>query len=108
MIKGQEEVRSAYQDERVARAYVSTRFTSPLGAMLHARQVRVLRRLIRDYSIREAVEIAPGPARLTIDIAPLLDRVTLVDSSEEMLNEAALRLGERGLSGRTRLVQGDA
>jgi ubiquinone/menaquinone biosynthesis C-methylase UbiE len=108
MIKGQEDIQKAYQDELVAREYVSTRFVSPLGAMLHSRQARTLQRVIRNHSIREAVEIAPGPARLTVDIAPLLDRVTLVDSSKEMLNEAARRLGERGLSGRTRLVLGDA
>jgi SAM-dependent methyltransferase len=108
MIKGQEELRKAYQDDRVAQEYVAERFTSPLGAMLHARQTGVLRQLIRDRSIRRAAEIAPGPARVTVDIAPLLDQVTVVDASAQMLAQARSRLSQRGVANRVRLIQADA
>jgi ubiquinone/menaquinone biosynthesis C-methylase UbiE len=108
MIKGRDELQKAYQDDRVAREYVGRRFVSPLGAMLHARQTRVVQQLIRDHAIQQAAEIAPGPARVTVDIAPLLQRVTLVDASSQMLQEARRNLAQRGTAARTTFVQGDA
>ena len=108
MIKGQGELRRAYQDDRVAREYVDQRFTSPLGAMLHARQTRVLRALIGAQGIGRVAEIAPGPARLTVDVARLLKTVTLIDASAQMLGEARSRLAARHLADRVRLVQADA
>jgi SAM-dependent methyltransferase len=108
MISGREHLRDAYRVEQVAREYVARRFRSPLGALLHARQIGVLHQLIRDRAIEEAVEIAPGPARLTVDVAPLLKRVTLLDASAEMLHEARRRLGDAGLGARAGFVQTDA
>ena len=56
MIKGHDAIRQAYRDETVAREYVDTRFREPLGALLHARQVAAVRRLIGaktlDYGAR--------------------------------------------------------
>ena len=108
MIKGREGLQRAYQDAGVAHAYVARRFRSPLGALLHARQARAIRRVIRRQGITRAVELAPGPARLTVDTAPILDRVTLIDASSEMLVEARRRLDARGLSGRLHYVRADA
>ena len=108
MIKGQEEVRKAYQDERIAREYVSQRFAAPLGAMLHARQARVLHHLIHRHNLTRVAEVAPGPARVTVDIAPLLQQVTLIDASAQMLAEARERLASRGLAEHARLVRADA
>jgi len=108
MISGQENIRKAYQDERVAGEYVARRFQTPLGALLHARQTRAVRDLIRAEHIERAVEIAPGPARLTVDVAPALKHVTLVDASGQMLAEARKRLAAGGLAARAGLVQADA
>lgn len=108
VISGRDDLQKAYQDDRVAREYVDRRFRQPLGALLHDRQVGAVRKLIRDQAIERAVEVAPGPARLTVDIAPLLKHVTLIDASAEMLQEARRRLDERGLSGRAQLIQADA
>lgn len=110
MIGGREDLQKAYQDDRVAREYVATRFTSPLGALLHARQAGVVARVIREQAIERAAEIAPGPARLTVDVAPLLKRVTLFDASAQMLHEARRRLADRGVSAahQVQFVQADA
>jgi SAM-dependent methyltransferase len=108
MIKGQQPLQQAYQDETVARDYVATRFVSPLGAVLHQRQVALVRRVIAEEHSRSAIEIAPGPARVTVDVVDALERVTLVDSSKQMLDEAAQRLAARGLRDKATLVQGDA
>jgi SAM-dependent methyltransferase len=105
---GPAEIQKAYQDDRVAREYVSRRFQTPLGALLHRRQVRVVKRLIRDQAIEHAVELAPGPARLTVDIAPLVESVTLIDASAEMLTEARRRLDDRGSGGHARFLRADA
>ena len=37
-------------------------------------------------------EIAPGPARLTVDVAPFLREITLIDTSLQMLHEARHRM----------------
>jgi ubiquinone/menaquinone biosynthesis C-methylase UbiE len=108
MITGRDELQQAYQDDRVAREYVDRRFVAPLGALLHAGQRRAIRDVIRAHAIREAIEIAPGPARLTVDISPLLERVTLIDASVQMLGEARRRLIARGTAARVRFVQADA
>lgn len=108
MYTGPAQIRRAYEDGSVARGYITRRFQTPLGALLHARQVRCLEKLIRQHSIKHAVEIAPGPARLTAEIAPLLSSVTVVDASAEMLEEARRRLAERRVDGRTRFVRADA
>jgi SAM-dependent methyltransferase len=108
VIEGEQRLRTAYQDDRVAREYIAERFRSPFGALLHARQVHVVRKLIRTEAIEGAVELAPGPARLTVDIAPALRRVTLLDSSAQMLSEARRRLADRGLSDRVSFLQADA
>jgi SAM-dependent methyltransferase len=55
-----------------------------------------------------AVEIAPGPARVSVDVVPALKRATLIDASAEMLAEAGRRLDERGLRARATLVRADA
>jgi SAM-dependent methyltransferase len=109
MIKGRQDLKRAYQDERVARDYVAERFLTPLGALLHDRQVSVLRGILAGGGhVRRAVEIAPGPARLTVDIAPSLGRVTVVDASDEMLREARRRLQSAGVTTPVDYVRGDA
>lgn len=108
MIHGQQEIREAYRNETVAREYVSQRFTHPLGAMLHDRQLQRIREVIRQLRPSNVLEIAPGPARLTLPLSPDLPHGgTLVDASPQMLHEAARRLSAAGQRA-WRLVQGDA
>jgi ubiquinone/menaquinone biosynthesis C-methylase UbiE len=108
MIHGQEAIRDAYRDENVARDYVDRRFREPLGAMLHALQLARLREVIGALQPTRVLEIAPGPARLTLDLAADLPQGgTLVDASREMLTQARARLVAVRRSS-WRLVQGDA
>jgi SAM-dependent methyltransferase len=108
MIKGRQELQKAYQDDAVAREYIARRFETPLGMLLHAQQVRAVREVVGTGGHRRALEIAPGPARLTSDLAPLFSSVTLVDASREMLGEARRRLGRPAGTSKVYLVQGDA
>jgi len=110
MIKGHDAIRQAYRDETVAREYVDTRFREPLGALLHARQVAAIRRLIAEKRPSRVLEIAPGPGRLTVDVSKGIDGFVmmpvLVEASAQMLSEARRRLARTSLRWRT--LQGDA
>src|SRR4029453_5622806 len=108
MHTGPADIKKAYQSDRVAREYVARRFQTPLGALLHRRQVRAVQRLIREEAIEHAAEIAPGPARVTVEVAPMLKSVTLIDASAQILAEARLRLAGHGGAAHARFVQADA
>ncbi len=100
-----DEIRDAYRDDGVARDYVAGRFREPLGALLHDRQVAAVRRLLAELSPRRVLELAPGPARLTTDLAPgFTGRVVAIDASFQMLTEARRRLAGGGVQ----FMQGDA
>jgi SAM-dependent methyltransferase len=64
------EIQRAYRGEEAARGYTRARFTTPLNQLLHDRQVRAVRRLIRRARPTRVLEIAPGPGRLTRDVEP--------------------------------------
>ena len=88
MISGVRWIRDAYRDETVARTYVGNRFREPLGALLHARQVSALRRVIERQRPRRTLEIAPGPGRLTAEVARMVGgRGIAVEASAQMLAE---------------------
>ncbi len=102
-----DEIRDAYRDDSVARDYVAGRFREPLGALLHDRQVTAVRRLLAELAPRRVLELAPGPARLTTDLAPgFTGRVVAVDASFQMLSEARRRLAAGGDA--VQFMQGDA
>jgi SAM-dependent methyltransferase len=98
VFQGTEQIRDAYRDEAVARSYVERRFEQPLGRVLHDRQVRTLRALIARERPRRVLELAPGPARVTRDLAGSFDGTGfMIDTSLQMLREARRRMaGIRG------------
>ncbi len=107
MIQGVSEIREAYRDDAVAQDYVAQRFVEPLGALLHDRQAAALKQVIATYAPHHVLEIAPGPARLTVEVAPLLPRpAVVIDASSQMLTEARSRL--RSIGQRASLIEGDA
>jgi SAM-dependent methyltransferase len=107
MIQGVADVREAYRDDAVAAEYVKERFREPLGALLHSRQAGVLRSVIGTIRPAQVLEIAPGPARLTVDVAPLLAAPpVLLDASSQMLAQAKRRLD--AINCPATLMQGDA
>lgn len=108
MISGIDGIRAAYQDAGVARRYVEERFTTPLGALLHDRQSRVLRSVIAARGAPDVLEIAPGPARLTGSVIDVVGRLTLLDASAEMLGEAKLRLSRFAVDTPYTFIRGDA
>ncbi len=64
------EIQQAYRGEEAARGYTRARFATPLNRLLHERQVREVRRLVRRARPARVLEVAPGPGRLTRDVGP--------------------------------------
>ncbi|MCC7087155.1 MAG: class I SAM-dependent methyltransferase [Pirellulales bacterium] len=106
-ISGESAIREAYRDdERVAR-YICDRYDSdPMGRSFCLRQGRILASTIRTLKPSSILEIAPGPARLTVYI-PDVPKAVAIEQSPAMLAAAQKRLSEFGKSHWT-LVEGDA
>ena len=93
-----------YDDPRVVDTYLE-RKAQPLGAVLHARQVAFLNRVIDQLRPGRLLEVAPGPARLSAELRPVPLAVGM-DFSPRMLAEARRRTRtERGPG--WRFVRGD-
>lgn len=106
MFQGVDQIRDAYRKDNVARNYIDERFVEPLGALLHDRQVAALKRVISEHRPASVLEVAPGPARLTTEVANVFTGIgAVMDASAQMLSEAKRRLGD---ASRWRPVQGDA
>lgn len=108
VFRGKNEIRDAYRDPTVAEEYIGRRFLAPLGALLHARQVGVLKKEVRQRTPRRALEIAPGPGRVTTDVLSALPSLTVMDASAQMLAVARRRVMETALPARVAWCQGDA
>ncbi len=107
MIQGVTAIRDAYRDDVVAERYVEERFRQPLGALLHSRQVDAVRRVAGQPGVNHVLEIAPGPARVTVDVAPFLRRPpVIIDASAQMLAQARRRLAAVGHG--AQMIEGDA
>lgn len=106
MLERPTEIKEAYRDAIVAREYIDTRFVEPLGALLHDRQVAVVRRTMSAERPKLTLELAPGPARLTAAVTSgTAGRLIALDASAEMLAEARRRLARVAT---VSLVHGDA
>jgi ubiquinone/menaquinone biosynthesis C-methylase UbiE len=64
-----DEIRDYYRDRDVVARYLERRTGQPLNGALHHAQVRLLQELIATRAPRCVVEIAPGPGRLTAELA---------------------------------------
>lgn len=97
------EIRAYYEDPEVVEDYLRRRTAQPLNGLLHRRQVRFLNALIAARRPARLLEVAPGPARLTAELA-FTGAGIGVDSSAEMLGAARARLADD----RWLFVHGDA
>lgn len=100
-----EALQAYYRDPDVVHAYVRRRTAEPFNGFLHRAQVTFLNAALRDCAPRRALEIAPGPARLTTDI-DLPRNLVMLDASAEMLAVARTRMRARYRP--CQCLQGDA
>jgi ubiquinone/menaquinone biosynthesis C-methylase UbiE len=94
--KHENTVKTLYQDENVAEKYIDNRFIWSWSRLLHESQVSLLNQVIKERGIHSALELAPGPARLTTEVKGI-DNGLMVEASEEMVNVAKRRLKENNL-----------
>ena len=83
-----------YDDPKVVGSYLK-RKESPIGAVLHARQVEFINDVIRELKPERLLEIAPGPARISAELDPVPLAVAM-DFSPNMLAEARRRTRAMG------------
>jgi ubiquinone/menaquinone biosynthesis C-methylase UbiE len=106
---GEDQIRNVYRDQKVATSYISERFEQPLGRLLHFRQIAGVCSVIEKLPNPQFLEIAPGPARLTVELAPKLSSGgVLLDASQEMLAVARNRLYQVSAEAHWKFVHGDA
>jgi ubiquinone/menaquinone biosynthesis C-methylase UbiE len=86
-------VKQYYRDDEVVNTYLARRFSTPLAQVQHENQVNLVNEVIKKYSVINALELAPGPLRVTLDIVGL-QRGYAIDYSETMLQVAVQRLRE--------------
>jgi SAM-dependent methyltransferase len=96
------EIQRAYGGEWTAARYVRDRFTRPLYRLLHEKQVRAVQRVIDRARPQSALEIAPGPGRITRDVRPT-GRLVCLEYNEGMIAE-----GRAACGGRAQWVRGNA
>lgn len=96
------ELQDAYRGEQVASRYVSTRFLCESNRLLHERQVAAAQRLLDAIGSGAALEIAPGPGRITRDVRPR-GRLVCLEYNEGMLAE-----GRAACSPSVEWIQGNA
>ena len=102
-ISSRKSIKKYYQDKDVAKNYISERFVQPIYSFEHERQVSMVNMLIREQKLKNILEIAPGPARMTREIK---SSGTVLEYSNEMLDMA--RKNMAGSSHKWKFVSGDA
>ena len=104
-----EELKKVYSEKDVSNNYILERFNSSIGRVLHEAQVNFVGTVIKKYGVKKALEVAPGPARLTVDIGNRTGiQGTIVDVNPNMLQQAETRLNQAGIADKWRIVMGDA
>lgn len=103
-------IKRAYSTDDVSNGYIEKRFITPIGRLLHEKQVDFVINIINNHKFNNILEIAPGPARLTVDIGTKCNGVkgTIVDVNANMIRLAQKKLNKAGLLGSWRVVLGDA
>lgn len=98
----EEEIHLAYEGNATAEQYVAQRFESELHSLLHERQVESVNHWLHTQRECDALEIAPGPGRVTRDVR-WTGSLTCLEFNEGMIDE-----GRRTCRSNVRWVHGNA
>lgn len=105
-----EQLKKLYSEQKISETYIEDRFNYAIGKILHEAQVKFVTDAISVKNIKDVLEIAPGPARLTVDVGTVCKETcgTIMDVNANMLEQAKKRLDTAGLTDRWQTVIGDA
>lgn len=88
------QLREYYQQAEIAEEYIRKRFSEPLNIVEHEHQVKIINKIIAEKRIKNILEFAPGPARLTTGLEAT--NGTSIDFSEKMISIAKQRMEVMG------------
>jgi ubiquinone/menaquinone biosynthesis C-methylase UbiE len=109
MLKKTEDIKEHYDSDKLIQGYIKNRFSKPLGRFIHEKEIDVVNSVIRKVKPDTILDLACGPARLTIDIdETLFKKGVAFDNAQNMLDYAKARLKSKGKLKKWKLVQGDA
>lgn len=100
-------VAAMYQNQSIADNYLEERLRFSWQRLLHKKQVAAINRIVASYRPEKVLELAPGPARLSISLQGIKEGI-MVENSEEMILIALKRLREFGLDSIWKVVHGNA
>jgi ubiquinone/menaquinone biosynthesis C-methylase UbiE len=100
-ITGKEHIKALYGHEAVAEDYIAERFDNEFQRLLHDRQVAAVNAAMAGARPPRALEIAPGPGRLTRDVRPAGSLACLE------YNERMIQRGRPACAGHSQWVRGD-
>ena len=86
MLANESEIQRSYEGLEVAKEYVDKRFSSELMRLLYERQVEAANRILTATSTNHALEIAPGPGRITRKIC-MPGNLVCLEFNEGMIQE---------------------
>ena len=92
----EQSVARLYSDHNIVETYLERRFSFAWSRLLHHRQVAAVNQVIKTVQPEQIIEIAPGPARIAIELRGVRKGLML-DYSEPMLTLAHQRLAQAGL-----------
>ena len=95
-----------YADPAMARSFEDRRFGGPIGQLIAGEQARVLANMIGRIHDRSVLDVGTGAGRAALMLARGGARVTAVDASEQMLEEARKRAADQ--LAKVNFLRGDA
>ncbi len=100
-------VAAVYEDGGIAASYLQERMRFSWQRLLHRSQVRALNQAIAVHRPATVLEVAPGPARLSVELHGIT-RGVIVENSAEMIGIARNRLAQAKLGDVWTVLRGDA
>jgi ubiquinone/menaquinone biosynthesis C-methylase UbiE len=101
-LRSEAEIQAAYSAPETASEYIDRRFVSPMMEVMHDAQVRAVNEALAKRRPVRALEIAPGPGRITRHVR-LEGMLTCLEYNSAMIEE-----GQRACSRHVRWRQGNA
>lgn len=102
-----ETVAAIYESSSIADTYLEKRMRFSWQRLMHTKQVAALNRAIAQHRPGRVLEVAPGPARLSVELRGI-QRGVMVENSEQMITIATERLKHRQLDKTWQVIGGDA
>lgn len=100
-------VSAIYQDKLIADSYLEKRLQFSWQRLLHEKQVAAVNNAIRSYLPKNILELAPGPARLAVELYRVKQGI-MIENSEQMVSIALERLAKSGLDRVWKVINGSA